>query len=177
LAIAEITSPDALRVATSLPGAKTGKSLSQPDGSSALTQPGRARKDGIEQARAALGKVFKVTGLTYVERLTHAKGINSVLVRLEFRQGAAHGAKFETVVDNTRAFRWKQLVVWNDDDINLCCRISDEVDGLEFDHIRDGEPEELWHRPGMVRLRERLATGQPSHARQVFPIRMLHFGA
>ena len=153
------------------------RSQSQPDGSSALPQPDRARKDGIEQARAALGKVFKVPGLTYVERLNHAKGINSVLARLEFQQGAAHGAKFETVVDNTRAFRWKQLVVWNDDDISLCCRISDEVHGLEFDNIRDGEPEELWHSPGMVRLRERLATGQPSHARQVFPIRTLHFGA
>jgi len=153
------------------------RSQSQPDGSSAVPQPDRARKDGIEQARATLGKVFKVPGLTYVERLNHAKGINSALAGLEFQQGAAHGAKFETVVDNTRAFRWKQLVVWNDGDISLCCRISDEVDGLEFDNIRDGEPEELRHSPGMVRLRERLPTGQPSHACRVYPFRTLHFGA
>lgn len=137
------------------------RSQSQADRRSDVPQLDQARKDGIERALTALEKVLKVPGLTYVDRLTHAKGINSVLARLEFQQGTAHGAKFETVVDNTRAFRWKQLVVWNDDDISLCCRIRDEVDGLEFDNIRDGEPEELLHSPGMVRLRERLATRQP----------------
>lgn len=50
----------------------------------------QARREGIEQARAALAKIFSVEGLTYKERLTHAKSINALLAKMECQAGAAH---------------------------------------------------------------------------------------
>ena len=66
---------------------------------------------------------------------------------------------------------WQQFVVWNDGDVSPCCRIRDEVDGEKFGNIRDAAPEKLWNSPGLVRLRERLASKNPPHACQVCPIR------
>jgi len=59
-------------------------------GSSDVTDPTQTRRDGIVKARAALEKIFVVEGLTYKERLSHAKSINALLATMECQSGAAH---------------------------------------------------------------------------------------
>lgn len=61
-----------------------------PAGATSLPPPSNPIEQALSQARAALGKVFAVPGLTPEQRKHHARGINRALRRLEYENGVTN---------------------------------------------------------------------------------------
>ncbi|WP_404421992.1 radical SAM/SPASM domain-containing protein [Nibricoccus sp. IMCC34717] len=68
---------------------------------------------------------------------------------------------------------WFNFLVHNDGRVGPCCRIKGAIDGFSFGRVDDADPVSLWNSPGMIHLRQRLASNDAPEVCRTCNIRTL----